>query len=217
MLEPIRRRAAGFSGQDRGFSGERDDGVACRPANAPTMPFSCALHEPAGAGRAECGRNAPRHGGTNTEPFAGPGVSGRAGGLAQRALNNHSMNLNHAFGFLLVGTVFGLLPRFAPGWCPPTGVDGTSAREIWLQLMSALLIGVAVSHLARRTLAVIVSLLEYDPQRRRAGAQFDGAVGHEALVLNKAAIRAARPRLPKLLPVPVNAFQAGLLEQRPAA
>ncbi len=95
------------------------------------------------------------------------------------------MNLNHAFGFLFVGTVFGLLPRFAPGWCPATGVDGTSAREIWLQLMSVLLIGVAVSLIVRRTLGVIASLLEYDPQRRRESAYGEGAAGHEAFVLNK--------------------------------
>jgi hypothetical protein len=129
------------------------------------------------------------------------------------------MNLNHAFGFLLVGTVFGLLPRFAPGWCPATGVDGTSAREIWLQLMSALLIGVAVSHIARRMLSVLGSLLAYDPQRRRAAEPLEGAVGHEAFVLNKAPARAAAPRvhLPKLMPVRVDAFQAALLEQRPVA
>jgi hypothetical protein len=114
------------------------------------------------------------------------------------------MNLNHAFGFLFVGTVFGLLPRFAPGWCPATGVDGTSGREIWLQLMSVLLIGVAVSLIVRRTLSVIASLLEYDPQRRRAAELGEDVVGHAAFVLNKA-------------PARVEAFQAGLLPGRRAA
>jgi hypothetical protein len=118
------------------------------------------------------------------------------------------MNLNHAFGFLFVGTVFGLLPRFAPGWCPATGIDGTSARELWLQLMSALLIGIAVSHLGRRMCSFAASLLAYDFGHRTAG---------DVYVLNKAAARpgAVRTRRPKLLPV--RALQAGLLERRPAA
>ena len=78
------------------------------------------------------------------------------------------MNLNHAFGFLFVGTVFGLLPRFAPGLCPVTGVDGTSAREMWLQLMSALLIGIALVYSVQRMFSVLASMMEYDPQRRLA-------------------------------------------------
>lgn len=120
------------------------------------------------------------------------------------------MNLNHAFGFLFVGTVFGLLPRFAPGWCPPTGIDGTSARELWLQLMSALLIGIAVLHLARRMLTLAASLLEYDGGRRAVQVTY---------VLNKAAAtsRPVRARRPQLVPARVSALPAGLLEQRRAA
>lgn len=124
------------------------------------------------------------------------------------------MNLNHAFGFLFVGTVFGLLPRFAPGWCPPIGVDGTSAREIWLQCMSALLIGVALQHCLRRVLGVLATMLEYDPQRRAA---VELPVLPEAVDEPQLAQPVVRVRGGRILPVPAAAFQRGLFEQRPAA
>ncbi len=47
------------------------------------------------------------------------------------------MNLRNAWGFLSFGLVMGLLPLLAPAWFPPTGMDGTSARALWLELMGA--------------------------------------------------------------------------------
>ncbi|HYP18300.1 MAG TPA: hypothetical protein VEQ65_13895 [Opitutus sp.] len=127
------------------------------------------------------------------------------------------MNLNHAFGFLFVGTVFGLLPRFAPGWCPANGVDGTSAREIWLQLMSALLIGVAVCYIIQRACSALASMLEYDPQQAEAAVWRDEsfAQARPATVAQAAGASASRPGT--VLPVAAAAFRTGLLEQRPAA
>ncbi len=126
------------------------------------------------------------------------------------------MNLNHAFGFLFVGTIFGLVPRFAPGWCPPTGLDGTSARELWLQLMSALLIGVALVFCAQRALSVLASILEYDPTRRALAANVPAvpaiADGTEVVQPLPARVRGGR-----VVPVAATAFQRGLLEQRRAA
>lgn len=115
-----------------------------------------------------------------------------------------NLNLNHAFGFLVVGTLFGLLPRFAPGWCPPTGVDGSSAREIWLQLMSALLIGIAVFHCGSRVLSAVASWMEYDPSRRAVKP------------VRVRPAMAARMRTAKILPMPAS-LRSGMLEQRPAA
>jgi|GEM_PF-2632405 hypothetical protein len=126
------------------------------------------------------------------------------------------MNLNHAFGFLFVGTIFGLLPRFAPGWCPPTGLDGTSAREIWLQLMSALLIGVAVVYCAQRALSGLAAMLEYKPQRRAVAVEVPVvpaiADGTEMVLPKPVRVRGGR-----VLPVPAVAFRRGLIEQQRAA
>lgn len=116
-----------------------------------------------------------------------------------------NLNLNHAFGFLLVGTVFGLLPRFAPGLCPMTGVDGASAREMWLQLMSALLIGVALFQCGGRVLSVVAAMMEYDPARR---------VRVQPVRVRPVVV--ARMRVAKILPMPAS-LQGALLEQRPAA
>lgn len=110
------------------------------------------------------------------------------------------MKLNHAFGFLLLGTVFGLLPRFAPGWCPVTGVDGTSARELWLQLMGAVQIGVALAHIGRRSWCTGASFLAYAAQLPLAAAENE-----------LAGERGSQRR-----PAPVEAFPAGLLEQQRA-
>jgi len=109
-----------------------------------------------------------------------------------------------------------LLPRFAPGWCPPTGMDGTSAREIWLQLMSALLIGVALVFCVQRALAVLATMLEYDPQRRAAAVQVPtmATVGDGTEVVLPAP---ARVRGGRVVPVPAAAFQRGLIEQQRAA
>jgi hypothetical protein len=45
------------------------------------------------------------------------------------------MNNRNAWGFVSFGFVMGLLPLLAPAWFPPTGIDGTSARAVWLEVM----------------------------------------------------------------------------------
>ena len=45
------------------------------------------------------------------------------------------MNNRNAWGFVSFGTVMSVLPLLAPAWFPPTGIDGTSARAIWLEVM----------------------------------------------------------------------------------
>jgi hypothetical protein len=116
------------------------------------------------------------------------------------------MNFRHALGFFAVGAVLALIPRIAPGWCPSTGVDGSSTRTIWLQIMSFIQLGLGVSYFAHRTLVGLASLLEYAPQAAFATAS-------EV----RPAFRTARSvAAPKLTPIGV-AFKGGLLDQRRAA
>src|SRR5690349_3064991 len=117
------------------------------------------------------------------------------------------MNFRHALGFFAVGAVLALIPRFAPGWCPSTGVDGSSTRTIWLQIMSFVQMGLGVSYFAHRTLLGLGSLLEYAPQSAFAAASE-----------SRPAIPAARPAVaqPALSPIRA-AIKGGLLEQRRAA
>lgn len=118
------------------------------------------------------------------------------------------MNLNHSFGFLLVGTIFGLLPRFFPGLCPATAIDGSSASALWLQVMSTLLIGVALVHCSGRVLSVVAAMMKYDPARR----------ARPVVTVTPARVRPAlaRVRADRVLPMSAS-LRGGLLEQRPAA
>lgn len=62
------------------------------------------------------------------------------------------MNGSNALGFLAFGAVMGLLPRLAPGWFPPNGFDGTSARAIWLEAMGVIQVGLGSSYLVKHYL-----------------------------------------------------------------
>ena len=117
------------------------------------------------------------------------------------------MNFRQALGFFTVGAVFALIPRYAPGWCESTGLDGSSTRLIWLQIMSLVLMGLGLAHFARRTLVGLASLLEYTPQPAPAN-----------VVLRPARQAPMRPALavPQLSSIDV-AFKGGLLDQRRAA
>ena len=114
------------------------------------------------------------------------------------------MNFRQALGFFTVGAVFALIPRYAPGWCESTGLDGSSTRLIWLQLMSLVLMGLGLAHFARRTLVGLASLLEYTPQPAPAN-----------VVLRPTPVRPALA-VPQLSTIDV-AFKGGLLDQRRAA
>lgn len=117
------------------------------------------------------------------------------------------MNFRQALGFFTVGAVFALIPRYAPGWCESTGLDGSSTRQLWLQIMSFVLMGLGLVHFARRTMVGLASLLEYTPQPAQA-----------TLALRGAQPAYVRPALvvPQLTPIDV-AFKGGLLDQRRAA
>ena len=121
--------------------------------------------------------------------------------------NKDTMNFRNALGFFMVGAVFALVPRLAPSLCPFCGVDGSSTRMIWLQIMSTLLLGIGLSYFARRSIIGLASLLEYTPRPTFA--------------------HAARPAQPALAPRPAlvvrtltpirEALNGSLIDQRRAA
>lgn len=43
----------------------------------------------------------------------------------------------------------GLLPQLAPTWFPPTGLDGSSARALWLELMGVVQTLLGGAHVLR--------------------------------------------------------------------
>jgi hypothetical protein len=119
------------------------------------------------------------------------------------------MNCRQALGFFATGAVLALVPRLAPGLCPFSGMDGSSTRMIWLQLMSLVLLGLGLSYFARRTLVGLGSLLEYAP---RAEGAYAGAT--------RVAVPAAHAHL-AFRPVTLSplgvALENTLLDQRRAA
>ncbi len=132
------------------------------------------------------------------------------------------MNFKHAVGFLFLGTLVGLMPRLAPGWCH--GIGGAGARELWLQFMSFVQIGLAGVYFFRRVCTYLATVMEYSlttsaaNQQHTADAMGDFAIAGEevAAVSMRRPALAARLRSPTILPLPV-AFKSGLLEQRRAA
>jgi len=55
------------------------------------------------------------------------------------------MNSANATIFLVMGSIMEVLPDAFPGWFPRTGLDGTSARSLWLHLMGFVETGIAAS------------------------------------------------------------------------
>jgi hypothetical protein len=114
------------------------------------------------------------------------------------------MNFRHALGFFFVGAVCALIPRYAPELCDAAGFDGSSARQIWLQIMSLVLMGLGLAHFARRTLVGLASLLEYTPPTL-------------APVPARAAQPAFRPVVAAAGIPTLGSLKGGLLNQRRAA
>jgi hypothetical protein len=131
------------------------------------------------------------------------------------------MNFKHAVGFLILGTLFGLLPRWFPELCSATGTFGSSARELWLELMSFVQVGLAGGYLALRMCSAVGSMLEYVPETVAAteASDFDDiVVAAEPVVVTPV----RRPALPArlgaraIIDLPAT-IKAGLLEPRQAA
>jgi hypothetical protein len=81
------------------------------------------------------------------------------------------MNTGNSLGFLLFAVAMGSLPAVAPGWFPPTGLDGSSGRAMWLELMAFVQAGWSTSYLFSRWVVPIAARAwVYLPQRKPAGA-----------------------------------------------
>src|SRR2546430_872252 len=50
-----------------------------------------------------------------------------------RSAKARIMKIGNAFGFIFYGVLMGLLPAVAPTWFPPTAIDGSSGRALWLE------------------------------------------------------------------------------------
>jgi hypothetical protein len=66
--------------------------------------------------------------------YFGPGVLRWHGRGLLRA--PYSMNTGNASGFVLFGLAMWFLPTLAPDLFPPTALDGSSGRAMWIQVMS---------------------------------------------------------------------------------
>lgn len=127
-----------------------------------------------------------------------------------------------ALGFLVTGAVLGFIPRLAPSWCPLTGVDGSSTRELWLHLMGTLQIGIAMVYFLQRAVSALGNVMEYNPNPQRAAGLGQFSYEPQPMLSPRPAPVLRRPntlahaRRRAVLPLPV-AFKAGLLEQRRAA
>lgn len=130
------------------------------------------------------------------------------------------MNFRHAVGFLVIGTVSGLVPRMAPGLFEAVGADGSSGRVLWLQLMSWVQIGLAGGFFLQRVLAAAAMVMEHDSQRATVASEAlpetVPAPDASAVVLMRQPTLALRMRSRAVMVVPV-VLKAGLLEQRQAA
>jgi hypothetical protein len=80
------------------------------------------------------------------------------------------MKTTHALGFLFLGFGLTMIPRVAPGWFPVDAINGSSGRELWVQLMSWTLFAIGGYHFLKQLLAMTATLLEYDHARAKAAA-----------------------------------------------
>ena len=77
------------------------------------------------------------------------------------------MNTGNALGFLLFAAAMKLLPALAPTWFPPTGMDGSSGRALWLEIMALVQAGYGTSFLFSRWVApAMMRVAAYLPQRK---------------------------------------------------
>ncbi len=73
------------------------------------------------------------------------------------------MNPANALGFLASGALMGLLPRLFPGWFPPNGFDGTSARALWMEAMGLVQGALGATYLVKNYL--ILPVLRWSASR----------------------------------------------------
>lgn len=127
------------------------------------------------------------------------------------------MNFKHAVGFLAVGTLCGLLPRLVPGWFEATGTDGSSARALWLLVMSWVQIGIAATYFAQRAMAAAAVILAHGMQQGTLeAAQVEVPFDESEIAPLPRRPMPARLRERKVIPMPA-VLKTGLLDQPRAA
>src|SRR5678815_6109437 len=77
---------------------------------------------------------------TVTCPFGHARGMGIAGSAA-------CMNIGNASGFFVFGVAMWLLPNIAPDLFPRSGMDGSSARAMWIQVMAVVHATIGLSYL----------------------------------------------------------------------
>jgi hypothetical protein len=77
-----------------------------------------------------------------------------------------TMNAKNALGFLALGALMGLLPRFFPGCFPIDGVDGSSGREIWMESMGFIQAALGSCYLAKHY--AVLPMLRWNATRSAA-------------------------------------------------
>lgn len=117
------------------------------------------------------------------------------------------MNFRHAIGFMIVGAGFGMLPSLAPDWCAATGPDGSSTGELWLELMSTVLITIAMATFARRILGSLAILLEHGAS---SATETEPVIELPAAAEAAATVLVARPAMALVRPARALAARARL-------
>lgn len=71
------------------------------------------------------------------------------------------MKAHDAIGFMGIGTLMTFLPALLPAYFPPTGLDGSNASALWLELMGTLNNLIGTWLVAREVPAVVNSMLTW--------------------------------------------------------
>ncbi len=71
------------------------------------------------------------------------------------------MKSSDAPGFLAIGSLMTFLPAFLPAYFPATGLDGTNASALWLEVMGAVNSLIGIGLVARVVPAAVSRMLAW--------------------------------------------------------
>jgi hypothetical protein len=73
------------------------------------------------------------------------------------------MNIGNASGFFVFGVAMWLLPNIAPDLFPRSGMDGSSARAMWIQVMAVVHATIGLSYLLLPLFAALARWVAAEP------------------------------------------------------